>query len=177
MFRSSCYYCSTCLGTFQFRLDLGLQNISLLAVSMFDYLFLPTPTIRMSHSSSSSTASPKKPSLSSSRPDFRPIHSEIVRRTLLTNFLEATSLPVNVPIHRSREASRPSTPMREEFYRSDKQLPLSLANKLLASPGLADKVEKENMFEREVEGGVEKRVRKNPVRNDNLTDLIFTIDL
>ena len=177
MFRSSCYYCSTCLGTFQFRLDLGLQNISLLAVSMFDYLFLPTPTIRMSHSSSSSTASPKKPSLSSSRPDFRPIHSEIVRRTLLTNFLEATSLPVNVPIHRSREASRPSTPMREEFYRSDKQLPLSLANKLLASPGFEDKVEKENMFKREVEGGVEKGVRTNPVRNDNLTDLIFTIDL
>ena len=52
----------------------------------------------------------------------------------MTDFIEATSLPVNVPIHRSKEASRPSTPMREEFDRCNKQLPYSLASKLISTP-------------------------------------------
>ena len=45
-------------------------------------------------------------SLSSSGPDFRPIYPEIIKRNLKTDFLEATSLPVNVPLHRSLEALR-----------------------------------------------------------------------
>ena len=52
----------------------------------------------------------------------------------MTDFMAATSLPVNVPIHRCREASRPSTPMREEFERCARQLPYSLASKLLSTP-------------------------------------------
>merc|ERR1712142_856336 len=82
----------------------------------------------------SSTFSSKKSSLSCSRPDFRPIHSEIVRRTLHINFLEATSLPVNVPIHKEREAARPPTPMREE-------LPVSLASKLFSAPSKEERME------------------------------------
>ena len=76
----------------------------------------------------------RKSSLSSSGPDFRSVHSEIIYRNLMTDFMAATSLPVNVPIHRYREASRPSTPMREEFERCARQLPYSLASKLLSTP-------------------------------------------
>ena len=76
----------------------------------------------------------RKSSLSSSGPDFRSVHSEIIFRNLMTDFMTATSLPVNVPIHRCREASRTSTPMREEYERCARQLPYSLASKLLYAP-------------------------------------------
>merc|ERR1739838_262268 len=103
---------------------------------MWDFLL----SFKLSNQSTASSfsnisiSSSRRSSLSSSRPEFRPIHSDIIRRNLVTDFLEATSLPVNVPIHRSREASRPSTPMREEYDRCGKQLPFSLASKLLYSP-------------------------------------------
>ena len=84
--------------------------------------------------SSSSISSSRRSSLSCSRPEFRPIHSDIIRRNLVTDFLEATSLPVNVPIHRSREAVSPSHSMKEEYDRCTKQLPDSLATKLFHSP-------------------------------------------
>ena len=51
----------------------------------------------------SSESSSRRTSLSSSRPEFRPVHSEIIRRNLKTEFLEATSLPVNVLTHRSMD--------------------------------------------------------------------------
>merc|ERR1719154_902181 len=50
-----------------------------------------------------SDSSSRRTSLSSSRPEFRPIHSEIIRRNLVTDFLEASSLPGNVVKHRARE--------------------------------------------------------------------------
>ena len=83
-----------------------------------------------------SISSSRRSSLSSSRPEFRPVHSDIIRRNLVTDFLEATSLPVNVPIHRSREAASPSHSMKEEYDRctKHKQLPGSLATKLFHSP-------------------------------------------
>ena len=128
--------------------------------------------------------------MSSSGPEFRPIHSEIIFRNLMTDFLEATSLPVNVPIHRSREASRPSTPMREEYDRCTKQLPFSLARKLISAPSIEDQAEEENELSRWVEDTqdrvedrqdrVEKRTRRISVKenkNDNLDDLMFQIDL
>ena len=40
-----------------------------------------------------------KSSLSSSGPDFRPVHCDIVRRTLVSTFLEGSSLPLNAPLH------------------------------------------------------------------------------
>ena len=119
---------------------------------------------------SSSLSSSKKSSLSSSRPDFRPIHSEIVRRTLRINFLEATSLPVNVPLHKSKEASQPSTPMREEYDRCAKQLPHSLATKLLPSPWSSDNLLGEKDF-------VKPRGMRGLARDDNLETLMFNIDL
>ena len=73
---------------------------------MMDYLLQPIKgqaSLPLSFSSTSSSS--RRTSLSSSRPDFRPIHSEIIRRKLVTDFLEATSVPVNVPIHRSRSMS------------------------------------------------------------------------
>merc|ERR1711892_92917 len=115
------------------------NNLIVICNTMSHFLFAPfeySPPI--SNSTASSTCSSKKSSLSCSRPDFRPIHCEIVRRTLKTNFLLAPSLPVNVPIHRSREASRPATPMREEFDRCSKQLPFSLASKLFSASSTAD---------------------------------------
>merc|ERR1712098_634267 len=74
---------------------------------MMDYLLQPIKVQASSPLSFSSTSSTslRRTSLSSSRPDFRPIHSEIIRRKLVTDFLEATSLPVNVPIHRSRDVT------------------------------------------------------------------------
>merc|ERR1712156_278163 len=73
---------------------------------MMDFLLQPIKgqaSLPLSFSSTSSSS--RRTSLSSSRPNFRPIHSEIIRRKLVTDFLEATSVPVNVPIHRSRSMS------------------------------------------------------------------------
>merc|ERR1711892_475424 len=72
---------------------------------MMDYLLQPIKGQGRSPMSFSSESSLRRTSLSSSRPDFRPIHPEIIRRKLVTDFLEANSLPVNVPIHRSRSVS------------------------------------------------------------------------
>ena len=85
---------------------------------MFEFLLRPifsSRTSSISSSSSSSSSSSKvishsTPSsssslISSSHREVRPIHTVIIQRNLITDFLEATSLPVNVPIHRSREAS------------------------------------------------------------------------
>ena len=86
-------------------------------------------------------------SLSSSRLEFGSVNPEIVRRNLVTDFLEATSLPVNVPIHKSREAIMPSTPMKEEFDRCTKQLTFSLACKLFSFKMEEDDVVNENVRE------------------------------
>ena len=72
---------------------------------MMDFLMQPIKGQATSPMSFSSDSSSRRPSLSSSRPDFRPIHSEIIRRNLVTDFLSATSLPVHVPIHRSRSVT------------------------------------------------------------------------
>ena len=76
----------------------------------------------------------------------------------MTDFLEATSLPVNVPIHRSREAASPSHSMKEEYDRCTKQLPGSLATKLFHSPPQAWEVTWE--AEEEEEGEEEERERR-----------------
>merc|ERR1712198_628121 len=72
-------------------------------------------------------------SLSSSRLDLGSAESEIVKRNLITDFLCATSLPVNVPLHRSLEAAKPPTPMRQEFVRCNKNIRATLAIKLFAT--------------------------------------------
>ena len=104
--------------------------------SMWDILHSLKLSVKSTASSFSniSISSSRRSSLSSSRPEFRPVHSDIIRRNLVTDFLEATSLPVNVPIHRSREAASPSHSMKEEYDRCTKQLPGSLATKLFHSP-------------------------------------------
>ena len=78
--------------------------------------------------------------MSSSRLEFGSINPEIIRRNLATDFLLATSLPVNVPIHRSREAIKPNTPMREEFDRCTRQLTFSLACKLFCFENEEDEI-------------------------------------
>ena len=150
---------------------------SLTGTTMSDYLFLPFKySSTISNSTASSTSSSKKSSLSCSRPDFRPIHSDIVRRTLHTNFLEATSLPVNVPIHKSREASRPPTTMREQFDRCIKQLPFSLASKLFSAPSGEDNVEGYEVDM--VKGGqMTMKVTETEKRSENMDDLMFKLDL
>ena len=50
----------------------------------------------------------------------------------MTDFLAATSLPVNVPLHRYKEASHPNTPMREQFDRCGKIIKFNLACKLFS---------------------------------------------
>merc|ERR1712192_203886 len=98
---------------------------------MFEFLLRPifsSPTSSkvISHSTPSSSSS----LISSSHREVRPIHTVIIQRNLITDFLEATSLPVNAPIHRSREASCPGTPMRTELSRCEKDLPVRLARRL-----------------------------------------------
>ena len=85
---------------------------------MFEFLLrpllLPSPRLAASSTSTSSSSiscpasslSSRRSSLSSSVHEVRPIHTEIIQRNLITDFLEATSLPVNVPIHRDLEAVR-----------------------------------------------------------------------
>ena len=85
---------------------------------MFEFLLRPifssrTSSISSSSSSSSSskvishsTPSSSSSLISSSHREVRPIHTVIIQRNLITDFLEATSLPVNVPRHRDLEAVR-----------------------------------------------------------------------
>ena len=85
---------------------------------MFEFLLRPLllPSPRLDAGSPQSTSSSiscpasslpsRRSSVSSSVHEVRPIHTEIIQRNLITDFLEATSLPVNVPIHRDREAVR-----------------------------------------------------------------------
>ena len=84
---------------------------------MFEFLLrpllLPSPRLAASPTSTSSSIScpasslsSRRSSVSSSVHEVRPIHTEIIQRNLITDFLEATSLPVNVPIHRDLEAVR-----------------------------------------------------------------------
>ena len=140
-----------------------------------------TPSLSTSCSIPYSSNSSRRSSLSSSGPEFRPVHSDIIFPNLRTDFLEATSLPVNVPLHRDREASRPSTPMREEFYRCNKQLPYSLASKLLSTPSYkfleflgreGDKKEREGRIDKEA---LMKDERKEV--NCDICDLMFNIEL
>ena len=50
----------------------------------------------------------------------------------MIDFLAATSVPENVPLHRDKEAIRPNTPMREQFDRCSKIIRFSLACKLFS---------------------------------------------
>ena len=137
---------------------------------MWDFLL----SFKLSNQSTASSfsnisiSSSRRSSLSSSRPEFRPIHSDIIRRNLVTDFLEATSLPVNVPIHRSREAASPSNSMKEEYDRCTKQLPGSLATKLLHSPAQpwelswdADSNEEEGEEEERRKMRSKRKIKKN----------------
>ena len=84
----------------------------------------------------------------------------------MTDFLEATSLPVNVPIHRSREAVSPSHSMKEEYDRCTKQLPDSLATKLFHSPpqpcdgGRERRRENHSYMEEEEVGRRKRKIKK-----------------
>ena len=60
----------------------------------------------LSLSSSHKEVRNKKRLLFSSPPQVSLTQTRIVKRNLWTDFLEATSLPVNVPIHRHLEAIR-----------------------------------------------------------------------
>lgn len=96
----------------------------------------------------------------------------------MTDFLEATSLPVNVPIHRTREASQPSTPMREEFERCANQLPQSLACKLLLAGG--EDTEGEGWVSDGEDWGSERgrrMSRKKKKRTSQNLDLIFAMEI
>ena len=69
---------------------------------------LASSPIQLQSSLGSSTSSSTTTSLglSSSRLDLGSAESEIVRRNLITDFWSATSLPVNVPLHRSTLSSQ-----------------------------------------------------------------------
>ena len=69
--------------------------------NMWDFLF----SLRFTKHSSSSSISSREP---------LPVHSNIIRRNIVTDFLEATSLPVNVPIQRSKQADGHTQSVREE---------------------------------------------------------------
>ena len=126
--------------------------------NMMDFLMQPIKGTNTSPMSFSSESSSRRPSLSSSRPDFRPIHSEIIRRNLVTDFLSATSLPAHVPIHRSR----------------------SVTDKMVAPSSLASSGE-EDMWEEEEEWRLklqEIRSSKKCRRKDaEGPELLFLVDL
>merc|ERR1711892_969863 len=67
---------------------------------------LPKPT-SMIYSSSST-------SISSSGPDFRPIHPDMIRRKLTKIFLEASSLPAKIDHHKLRPAVRELEMLRSQ---------------------------------------------------------------
>ena len=128
----------------------------------------------ISFAGNSSTSSGRS-SLSSSRLEFGSISSEIVRRNLVTDFLSATSLPVNVPIHRSLEAEKPNTPMREEFDRCIRQLPFSLASKLFSVPSLSEE-EEDRQWEEDVadrRGSIDSTKKKKISNNE----LVFKMEI
>merc|ERR1711915_108634 len=170
------------------------KHFTIILVIMFEYLLRPYDQINSSESSltsslkvsswisiSSTLDSSRRSSLSSSRPEFRPLHSDIIQRNLVTDFLEATSLPVNVPLHRSKEASQPSTPMREEFERCANELPHSLASKLISPPsykliellGCMTEIEKVS----EIAGQEAHEETRESRRTNDDGDLIFKLEL
>ena len=79
---------------------------------------------------SMSSSSSRRCSLSSSQRTLRAIQTEIIQRNLVTDFLEATSLPVNVPIHRWRQADSPGSPALVTLASWQKELPPCLARRL-----------------------------------------------
>ena len=107
--------------------------------------------------------------MSSSRLEFGSINHEIIRRNLVTDFLLATSLPVNVPIHRSREAIIPNTPMREEFDRCTKKLKFSLACKLFSF-----NYEEDELFEEDI---ICKKNANNDKKKIRYDEFIFRLEL
>ena len=132
---------------------------------MLDYFMQPFNYITTSQVNSvmslSSDSSSRRTFLSSSRPEFRPIHSEIIRRHLVTYFLEASSLPVNVSTHRSRESS---------------------ANMFCASSLriLEEGKEESEWLEREEEEEGRRRYKKYKRKNSKICedpDLMFLVDL
>ena len=74
--------------------------------NMWDFLF----SLRFTKHSPSSSFS----NVSSTRRESLPVHSNIIRRNIVTDFLEATSIPVNVPIQRSKHADGHTQSVREE---------------------------------------------------------------
>ena len=149
---------------------------------MWDFLL----SFKLSNQSTASSfsnisiSSSRRSSLSSSRPEFRPIHSDIIRRNLVTDFLEATSLPVNVPIHRSREAASPSNSMKEEYDRCTKELQGSLATKLLHSPAQSWEVSWDtDSYEEEGEEERRKRRSKRKIKKNmnQLPELMFLMEM
>ena len=129
---------------------------------MMDYLQSPMvlSSATLSSTAAFSTSSSRISCLSCSRPDFRPVHSEIVRRSLRTNFLEANSLPVNVPIHRSMEASR------EGFEKGFKHLSTSLTYKLLPEIEVDNETKKRNSVQGSSVG-----------KYDGSEDMIFNLEI
>jgi hypothetical protein len=123
-----------------------------------DYLMQPITGMATSHTSFSSESSSRRSSLSSSRPDFRPIHSEIIRRNLVTDFLSSSSLPAHVPTHRSRSVT-------------DKMV----APSSLASSGEEDKWEEEEEWRLKLQ---EIRSSKKSRRKEaEVLELMFLVDL
>ena len=124
---------------------------------MMDFLMQPIKGQATSLMSLSSESSSRRPSLSSSRSEFRPIHSEIIRRNLKTEFLEATSLPVNVLTHRSRDE----------------------AGKMFASRSWEEEMGEEDLQEWEEEKET-KRFKKYKQKRRKMSedpDLMFLIDI
>ena len=170
------------------------KRFTSILVIMFEYLLRPydhnkssessfTSSLKVSSSISISSTldSSRRSSFSSSRPEFRPLHPDIIQRNLVTDFLEATSLPVNVPLHRSKEAAQPSTPMREEFERCANELSHSLASKLISPPsykliellGCRAEIEKVG----EITGHEVDQEMKEKRRATDDSELIFKIEL
>ena len=86
----------------------------------------------------------------------------------MTDFLLATSLPVNVPIHRSREAIKPNTPMREEFDRCTRQLTFTLACKLFCC---------ENEEDEQLEDSLNRTVKNNSKKKMLQDEMMFRLEL
>ena len=127
-------------------------------IYMLEYLMQPFNYITNSQTGStvslSSDLSSRRTSLSSSRPEFRPIHSEIIRRNLVTDFMEASSLPGNVLTHRSRE-------------KTGKTFENSLESRSR---------EEEEWSDWDMEkGGTKCKMNRDKLREDS--DLMFCIDL
>lgn len=123
---------------------------------------LSTSSLSTSSSSTSSVNVPtsndssRRSSISSSKPEFRPVHTEIIRRNLVKEFLSFCSFKEKKPM--------------SKYIRRKLEPTLSVAE-------IGFIMEQEDEIEKKVTDMIDEKSRRNEKKKANETEMLFNIDL